>query len=150
MDEVHEQASVVAGYVACVTCADRWVTREYARWHRGQCELCFIAAGRELRRGVEIVARGARVTLPTGRRHKTKVKAKNKAGEKAKERARKRLAAMFPDLYQILLAEERAELGLTPYPGDWDVRRGEDPSGEQTQAFLALYHHLDERGVAQP
>lgn len=133
-----------------MTCSDQWVAREYASHHRGQCPQCFVDSGRQLRRGLEVVARGAKLTMPSKRRHKTKVKVKNKANEKAKERARKRLAAIFPDLYQILLAEERAELGLEPYPGDWDVRRGLDPSGEQTEAFAALYHHLDKIGVEVP
>lgn len=133
-----------------MTCPDQWVTHEYARHHRGQCAKCFVDSGRELRRGLEVVARGATVRMPAKRHTKSKVKVKNKANEKAKHLARKRLAAIFPDLYQILLAEERAALGLEPYPGDWDVRRGLDPSGEQTTAFAALYHHLEQNGVEVP
>lgn len=54
---------------------------------------------------------------------------------------------MFRDLYDIILAEERAAEGLDPWPIDMAVRYGPDPGAEQTLAFARAYHLLDENGV---
>lgn len=139
---------VVVGYVTCATCPDAWVAKDYASSHGGQCPECFVAGGRKIRRHLEVVGRGTTVKISTAKpRKKVRTTPKNKQLEKAKDRARKRLAATFPDFYQILLAEERAAIGLPPYPKDWDARCGPDPSGEATGAFAALYHRLEQNGI---
>lgn len=100
---------------------------------------------------IELVGRGSRIKVPLTRarkrpdRHLTPAQVqRKKAGEKAKHRARKRLAAMFPDLYDALVAEERAEMGLEPWPVERAIR-GEDPEVEI--GFAALMAELDEREV---
>lgn len=59
----------------------------------------------------------------------------------------RRLRAIFPDLYDILLAEERAAAGLDPWPLGTALATGPDPDGSQTERFAILYHALQDRGV---
>lgn len=126
-----------------------WV--EHAFWVQtgGLCENCFVDNNREPLRSLEIVSRAGVVAMPTsrGKRYKQRKTKREKDAEKAKLAAMRRLAAMFPDFYMMLLCEERSDRGLAPRPknaaplGQWD------PTGEQTRAFLAVYHQLESIGV---
>ena len=69
------------------------------------------------------------------------------AVQQAKVRARKRLQALFPDLFDIFYAEERARVGLDPWPIELALRRGPDPDCQQTMGFAHVYHALEEYGV---
>lgn len=148
--EVHD----VVGYVTCLVCQDQLVITPVAGRTGGLCLDCFRARGNKPLRVIEIEARGTRIPIPLGRpqrvRKKVKTpeaKARDRVVDKCKERAMKRLRAVFPDLYDILLAEERAAAGLDPWPLGTALRSGPDPDGSQTADFAAIYHALQDRGV---
>lgn len=152
MDEpdVHE----VVGYVVCVGCRDALVLDVTARRTGDLCVDCLAERGEPLRH-IEVEARGARLPIPLRatrpkRSHRTSTpesRARERLVDKCKDRARKRLAAIFPDLYDVLLAEERAAVGLDPWSIDRALRAADDPDGNQTVEFAALYHALEEQGV---
>jgi len=145
---VHE----VQGYVLCARCRDSLVIEPVANRTGGICTTCLAERGSPLKE-IEVEARGARFQIPLGRpkraprRKSPEAKARERVVDKCKERAMKRLRAIFPDLYDILLAEERAAVGLDPWPLGSALRHGPDPDGSQTEAFAVLYHALQDRGV---
>lgn len=100
---------------------------------------------------VELVMRGRRIMVPTSenrkrhRRPNDAKKLRRKHNEKAKHAARLRLAAMFPDLFDVLLAEERAERGLEPWPVENAARS--DRNAEVELGFAELFAELETRGV---
>lgn len=92
------------------------------------------------------------IEIPRGRNRRRPNRRPNDAnahtkrlGAKAKRAARKRLAAMFPDVYDMLLAEERGLLGLEPWPAEIALRSGGDPIVEL--GFAEMLTELDARGV---
>jgi hypothetical protein len=132
-----EQPVTLEGHVLCGTCQAAWVLTDVARWSGGDCTECFQANGCQRRSRVEILTRGRRISIPLhapkNRRHKPKVKSKD--AEKAKERARAKLAAMFPELYQVLVADERSAAGLKPWTVPMALQRGGPEAAEATIAF---------------
>jgi hypothetical protein len=150
MESVHD----VVGYVLCVGCDEELVLDIVAGRTGGLCTTCFRLKGTQLRH-IEVEARGARIPVRLGRPGRKRVrstpsaeaKAREKTVDKCRERARKRLQAVFPDLYDIFLADERAAAGLDPWPLSMALRSGPDPDGSQTEAFARLYHLLEDRGV---
>lgn len=123
------------------TCANTWcgalVLEVIAQRTRGFCVECWTS---ELRPDlVEITVRhaGERTALPmTQAPSKQRANRRNKSTDRlidhCKRRALKRLKTIFPDLYDILLAEERARVGLNPWPIEMAARSGPDPDAEQT------------------
>lgn len=150
MEPIHD----VVGYALCVGCGDDLVLDIVARRTGGLCTTCFDRRGGALRH-IEIEARGARIPIRLGPPARTRIrsrashdsKTREKIVDKCRDRARKRLQAIFPDLYDILLADERAQAGLDPWPLAMAVRSGPDPDGSQTEAFARIYHLLEDRGV---
>lgn len=138
----------VLGYDPCRRCPDMWVPAQLATQTGGLCERCFVDNNREPLRALEIVSRAGVIAMPLGKRkrYKQKRSRREKDAERAKLAAHRRLAAMFPDFYMILLAEERADRGLAPRPKNAAPLGHEDPTGEQTRAFLAVYHALESIG----
>lgn len=129
------------GHTLCATCGQRWVLNEVARWTGGDCSDCYVANGCERRSRIEVVSRGRRLSVPRNpsyRRHRPKQKSKD--AEKAKERARAKLAAMFPELYFELVADERAAAGLKPWTVPMTLRAG---GPEMAQRTLALAEQLE-------
>lgn len=114
----------------------------------GLCESCFVDNNREPLRRLEIVARSGVIAMPLGKRkrYKQRKTKKEKDAERAKLAAMRRLAAIFPDFYATLLAEERVNRGLSPRPKNAAPLGHDDPTGEQTRAFLAVYHALESIG----
>lgn len=148
MSESHAP-TVVEGYRAC-RCS-RLVRDEVARRTQGRCPDCFIADGGDRVTKIELVGKGRRVSVPlnrrkpqTPRKRTAEAVARRKQADKAKERARKRLASMFPDVYDMLVAEERAALGLEPWPTDTALRGG-DPEIEL--GFAEMMSELADAGV---
>lgn len=130
---------------------DHWVRDEVAQRTGGMCQEAWRAQGGKRVETVELVMRGRRLQVPTAGKSKHKPKqdtpqrmARRKQNEKAKEAARKRLAAMFPDAYDMLLAEERAARGLEPWPVDIAVRGG---APDEDMAFAKMFAELDKAGV---
>jgi hypothetical protein len=138
----------VLGYDGCRRCADMWVPHWLWVQTGGLCDPCFVDNNREPLRALEIVSRAGVIAMPLGKRkrYKQRKTKRERDAEKAKTAAMRRLAAMFPDFYMILLAEERADRGLSPRPKNAAPLGYEDPSGEQTRAFLDVYHRLESIG----
>lgn len=137
------------GYDACRRCPDQWVAHAFWVATGGLCENCFVDNNREPLRQLEIVARAGVVAMPIGRRkrYKQRTTKRERDAEKAKLAAMRRLAAIFPDFYLMLLAEERVDRGLAPRPKNAAPLGWDDPTGEQTRAFLDVYHRLEAIGV---
>lgn len=140
------------GYRAC---RNQWcgelVIVEVARRTTGLCGDCFRSHLGEQMAAVEAISRGERMRIKVGKRAtanraKGDLDTKRKT-EHAKKRALKRLRAVFPDMYDIFYAEERARVGLEPWTLEAALKSGPDPDGEQTMAFARVYHHLTEHGV---
>lgn len=123
--------------------------RETARHTGGVCDECFAGGkGPDLRR-IEVVGRGYRIRVPLRRPRLKRPQPRDPnhhEAEKAKAAAAKRLKAIFPDLYDTLVAEERAKRGLKPWSTYAAVRYGWDPDSSQTIRFAEVYHALDRRG----
>jgi hypothetical protein len=144
------QGFAVEGYVLCARGAHVWVRSEVASRLGGVCHECFAAEGGQTIRTIELVGRGMRINIPLNKRSHRKRQlsdsrlARKKLSLKARDSARKRLSAIFSDMYDILLAEERAKLGLEPWPVEI-AARGRDASAEF--GFAAMISELDTRGV---
>ena len=65
-----------------------------------------------------------------------------KAQDKAKRAAMRRLRAFCPELYDLLLADERMKRGLDPYPVETAVLPGSGLDGWETMDAAAFYHAL--------
>lgn len=128
-----------------------WVPSAFWTQTGGLCEVCFVDANRVPLRKLEIVARSGVVAMPLTRkqkRYKSRKTKRERDAERAKLAAMRRLAAIFPDFFQILLAEERSDRGLSPRPKNAAPLGWDDPTGEQTRAFLAAYH--DDESIGEP
>jgi hypothetical protein len=67
---------------------------------------------------------------------------------RARSQADKRLRALFRDVYEMLVSEERQKLGLDPFPTDRLVTHHVDPDTvEQCLDWAAVYAALDTAGV---
>ena len=133
---------------------DEWcgelVLKEITERTGGLCTGCFRTHLGEQLTEVEVRARGQRVKarMTGNRRAKNKGNPKTaKLAEKARMKALKRLRAVFPDLYDVFVAEERARLGLDPWSIDAVVRENGGPSADETISFARTYHALDSHGV---
>jgi len=142
------------GYRAC---RNQWcgelVIVEVAQRTGGLCGACFRTHLGEQVAAVEAVSRGERMLVNLGKqsasrqlRAKGDLDTKRKT-EHARKRALKRLRAVFPDMYDIFYAEERARVGLEPWTLESALAPGPDPDGGQTLAFARMYHRLTEHGV---
>lgn len=144
----------IVGHTLCVRCQDALVLTVIANRTGQICEQCLTERGSPFKQ-IEVEANGTRFPVPIGppkerrpKRPETEAsKAREKVVDKCKDRALRRLRTIFPDLYDILLAEERANAGLPPWPLGSAIRYGPDPDGSQTEAFAVLYHALQDLGV---
>lgn len=126
---------------------DEMMLAEIAERTSGLCVKCWRERNGQRISEIEIRNMGRRVELGAHPRDRTNGKGnrgRQRQVERAKRRARKRLAMMFPELYDIFLAEERARVGLDPWPADAALTEGDARS---TLDFAAVYHALDEHGV---
>ena len=107
--------SEIAGYACCSECGD--YQPEILLWRTGMlCPAC-IATRVPPTPTVEVVVDG-RITHIRRRPHRggsRGSKATKRASEKARLAAMRRLAKLQPDLFDILLAEEREARGLEPW-----------------------------------
>lgn len=139
---------VAEGYSVCDCGA--WVLTAVARRTGGKCADCHKPSAKI--RTLEIVGRGATTKIRTGRhaqgRKRVKTgasKARSKLNEQSANAARKRLAAIFPEMYEMLLAEERASRGLDPWPLEIAIRHRGDATAET--AFAAVAAELAKIGA---
>jgi hypothetical protein len=90
--------------------------------------------------------RGVGVTISHKRRKRTKAEKGNRTtrllAEAARVAAKQRLKEIFPELYQTLLAEERAKRGLEPWPIE-TAHVIDDDTRRTTMDFAEVYAALD-------
>jgi hypothetical protein len=141
----------IAGYRSCRNehCGTLFIA-EIAQRTGGLCVDCFRGhLGRSLAE-IEVRSQGRNMMMrmPRGKRAAEKGnRATHMAATKARSRADKRLRNLFRDLYDVILAEERARLGLDAFPLETVIHEpaGGDPS--ESIAFAAVYAALDQHGV---
>lgn len=137
-------ATAILGWRTCLLCSNL-VINEVAARTGGICSECFAGGHGPNTIRIEVVGRGFRVRVPRrrprSRRPSDKHPDHHKA-ERAKTNALKRLKAIFPDLYDTLVAEERAKMGLHPWPTHMAVRYGWDPDCSKTLEFAEVYHAI--------
>ena len=140
-----------AGYRSCRNehCSEL-VLLEITQRTGGLCTDCFRGdLGRNLAE-IEVRNQGRNLTMqmPRGRRAAEKGNRwTHMAGTKARARADKRLRALFRDLYDVLLAEERGRLGLDPFPLETVLAEPPEADASETIAFARVYAALDQHGV---
>lgn len=106
---------VVAGYYACRRCGE-WTPDGVGK--RGYCPDCVKTTNDEAAT-IELAYQAHGRTLvsrPTRARHKSKKRdpASRRTWNRARSRAMQRLVRIHRPLYEVLLAQEKAELGLDP------------------------------------
>lgn len=140
----------VAGYRAC---RNSWcptlVLAEVAERTDGLCTECFRGQLGAKVAAVEIRNKGRILSMQRTRGRARAGSKGNRAtktsAENAKRNAMRRLRDLFPELYQLLLGEERARLGLEPFPLETAVHEPTDAS--LTIEFARVYDALDQHGV---
>lgn len=140
----------VAGYRSCRNehCG-ALVILEIAERTRGLCTECFRGHLGQSLAEIEVRIQGRNMTMKMPRKRKKDGKGNawtHKMSNRARARADKRLRQLFRDLYEVLLAEERARLGLEPFPIETAIT---EPPGDPSQSieFARVYAALDEHGV---
>jgi hypothetical protein len=158
MDDVTHDAQAsqidLAGYRSC---RNQWcgelVLVEIARRTGDLCTSCFQTHLGEQLTAVEVVSRAQRMTMTVTKRARSEIsrakgdKSTKRLTEHARLRALKRLRGVFPDLYDVFYAEERARVGLEPWTIDMTVGASEDPGCNETLDFARVYHALNQHGV---
>jgi hypothetical protein len=107
----------VAGYRSCRACPEAWVLESDFVRTGGVCVKCWLA-------GItihQLEVRSGTATIPVRPRDRPKRRNRGRddtarLAELARRRAKSRLTAMHPADYEVLLAQERAALGLRPLP----------------------------------
>lgn len=139
------------------SCRNQWcgsiVLVEVAERTTGLCTACWRTHLGEQAAAVEVVNRGQRTAVVTKRQRRGGPRTgkgdrdTHRKADKAKVRAMRRLKGVFPDLYDVFYAEERARVGLDPWTVDSVVNQPAEMGAEQTLAFAAVYSALTEHGV---
>lgn len=137
------------------SCRNEWcgqlVLVEIAERTQGLCTPCFRTHLGDSIAEVEVVSRGDRVSVRTGGRRRDQTakgdQQTKRMTEKARVRALKRLRGVFPDLYDVFYAEERARVGLDPWTIDSIIQEPSAMDAQQTMDFARVYHRLTEHGV---
>lgn len=113
----------VQGYSCCSHCPE--LHPSILLWRLGGvCPTCLDAGVRPLRLlEVEVEGRTAIVKLKHRRGGSRGCRETAKTASKAREAARRRLARLLPDLYAVLVAQERSERGLE----GWYVTSDDSP-----------------------
>lgn len=160
----------VAGFDSCIRCRVVVLEETHARTG-GLCIPCLRAEAESRSGPIEIIHRGVRIptTLDVSpaerqrrirktrrkeakRRRDPAVRARRRELAKAKQRALKRLRMLHPDSYEVLLAEERMKLGLSPSPSDF-TSLAKSPLSESIQtlpsspAYHAQHHGAEDVGT---
>jgi len=137
------------------SCRNEWcgalVIVEIARRTQGLCSSCFQTHLGEQIAEVEVISRGDRVNVRSrGRRKLQKDKGDKdtkRRADQAQRRAYRRLRGVFPDLFDVFYAEERARAGLEPWTIESAVAKPSEMDALQTLEFARVYHQLTEHGV---
>ena len=142
----------IEGYRAC---RNQWCPNialvEITERTRGLCTDCWRTHLGQQAAEVEVVSKGSRVKVKLkgpgdGERSKGNRDTHRKA-DRAKLRAMRRLRSLFPDLYDMFYAEERARAGLDAWTVDTVVQEQSPMDAQQTLDFARVYHALTDHGV---
>jgi hypothetical protein len=106
----------VAGCVLCRRCPNL-VIREIARRTGGLCGDCLDVVGANIRT-IEVSYGGRPVKIRSRvRRPGSRGSAERaKLSAKCREKAARRVAKLFPNVFEVIVADERARAGLEPWP----------------------------------
>jgi hypothetical protein len=147
----------VVGYRICASgVCDRLVLEHVAVRSGGYCPDCCSRGVAEAAKTVLVALEGGRYPVKsakpaqTARNRRQYLRRKadprrieaRKAQEKAKRAAMRRLRAFCPELYDLLLADERMKRGLDPFPLETAVLPGSGVDGWETMDATAFYHAL--------
>ena len=101
---------------------------------------------------LEVINRGERITLTLNHNRRKRTDSRGnlhtkRLTERARLKALKRLRAVFPDLYDVFYAEERARLGLEAWTLESSLPAPAEIDAQQTLDFARVYSQLTEHGV---
>jgi hypothetical protein len=159
VSEVHESASYDSppvGYTACrIEACGRWHLTAISNRTGGVCEEChFAGLGAQFRK-MEIVSLGRRTEIRSPKSRQTSKRPGREQSrvrrltQMAERRALKRLRRLFPELYDVIYADERASVGLEPWPLDRALHHtAGDIDASTALGFAQLMHELDAVGVS--
>ena len=154
-DAAHEPEATqldIAGYRSCRNehCGGL-ILLEVSQRTKGLCVDCFRGELGASLAEIEVRNHGRAQRMQIPRRSKPEPRKGNAwthhASSRARAKADKRLRQLFRDLYDVLLAEERARFGLDPFPLETAVNEPSDGDASETIAFAAIYASLDQHGV---
>lgn len=144
----------IAGYTICRRCP-AFVLNEVAHKTGGMCADCFRAAANhvldavvvrtEEREPLRLKIHASRKSPAEQRRRAKRPKsardrAQGKKAERAALKAMRRLRDIFPEIYEVLLADERAKAGLNA----WTIDRCLTPHDTASSLeFVQTYHRLN-------
>jgi len=123
---------------------------------RGHCPDCFRSHASEIIDAVMVVASGReRVVLRPKRsptelaarkraKQKPEVKARAKLVEKCNQKATQRLRHLYPEIWEVLVADERAKAGLEAWTLDRVLTPGD---AESSLEALSAYYHVDQEST---
>lgn len=145
----------IEGYRTCANAHCRAMVLDVTAWQtRGVCFDCFVTNDMSRFREVEIALRADRHKVDPGAAHRPAVK---RPGGKAKRRSQtenpvkadlarlralRRMAALFPDVFAILYADERHKAGLQPKP---HPKKDYLKNAVETYVAFAAYHAASDR-----
>jgi len=140
----------IEGYATCRNpgCGTL-VIKQVAKRAFGFCELCAKDLLGSSVRVAEVINAGRRAYVPLKSRktERCKYPDQEKKANKARQRAMKRLKLMFPEIYDILLAEERAKEGLVAWTVEHAVDQSAKDPSQATLDFATVYAALSQQGV---
>jgi hypothetical protein len=151
----------VLGHQQCSRCSD-WVANHIAYRSGGLCAPCYAEVGQERTKVVEVRNLGRvlhmdvstrRTPAYRARRNKyaierDKTNQRRKDSKVATMRAMRRLRLVFRDVYEIFLSEERAKMGLDPFPGARMDHPVDPEAANRCLEWAAVYDALDHHGAA--
>jgi hypothetical protein len=143
----------ILGYVLCHQCGAS-VRDEVAFKTQGLCAPCFRDRANETISAAMVVVSGREKIVLRSKRSPAELEQRARArrrkraqgdatatGIQCTERARRRLAKLFPELLEVLIADERAKAGLNAWTIDRTLTPGE---ASKSLEFLKTYHALEE------
>jgi hypothetical protein len=152
-----EPTVTIFGHTACGQCL-KPVLNEIAYKTRGLCADCFREQAGSIINPVMVVVDGREKIVLRNVSHRTPAERSQRARARKRkrqqpdekqrrkdvaacaERARRRLQRLFPELWEVLLADERAKAGLAAWTIDRALTPGEASSSLE---MLAQYHHVE-------
>ena len=116
----------------------------------GLCTGCFQGVLGSKIAEVEVRSRARTIALQRRTRNRSGSKGDQgtrKAADHAARKAADRLRQLFPDLFSVLLAEERTRVGLEPFPLERAIQEPDAMTASEIIDFARVYDALDEHGV---